>query len=68
MITTPVRLAYEHTASPAETAYLHGLAQGRLLGQRCPVCRQGLPAAPRGVPDLRGAHRRRGRAARAPGP
>ncbi|HXJ27121.1 MAG TPA: OB-fold domain-containing protein [Streptosporangiaceae bacterium] len=38
MITTPVRLSYEHTASPAETAYLHGLAQGRLLGQRCPVC------------------------------
>ena len=38
MMTTPVRLSYEHTASPAETAYLHGLAQGRLLGQRCPVC------------------------------
>jgi uncharacterized protein len=38
MITTPVQLSYEHTASPAETAYLHGLAQGRLLGQRCPVC------------------------------
>jgi len=38
MMTTPVQLSYEHTASPAETAYLHGLAQGRLLGQRCPVC------------------------------
>jgi len=38
MVTTPVRLHYEHTASPGETSYLHGLAQGRLLGQRCPVC------------------------------
>jgi len=35
---TPVRLRYEHTASPAESAYLRGLAEGRLIGQRCPVC------------------------------
>jgi uncharacterized OB-fold protein len=48
MITTPVRLSYEHTASPAETAYLHGLAQGRLLGQRCPVC-QKVYLPPRGA-------------------
>jgi uncharacterized protein len=38
MVTTPVRLRYEHTASLGETAYLHGLAEGRLLGQRCPAC------------------------------
>jgi len=38
MMTTPVRLRYEHTASPGETAYLHGLAAGRMLGQRCPAC------------------------------
>ena len=38
MVTTPVRLRYEHTASPGETAYLHGLAAGRILGQRCPAC------------------------------
>lgn len=38
MMTTPVRLSYEHTASPVETRYLLGLAEGRLLGQRCPVC------------------------------
>jgi len=38
MVTTPVRLHYEHTASPGETAYLHGLAAGRMLGQRCPAC------------------------------
>lgn len=33
-----VRLVYEHTASPGETVYLRGLAEGRLLGQRCPIC------------------------------
>ena len=38
MVTTPVRLHYEHTASLGETTYLHGLAEGRLLGQRCPAC------------------------------
>jgi uncharacterized OB-fold protein len=38
MVTTPVRLHYEHIASPGETSYLHGLAEGRMLGQRCPVC------------------------------
>jgi uncharacterized OB-fold protein len=38
MLVTPVRLLYEHTASPGETIYLRGLAEGRLLGQRCAVC------------------------------
>jgi len=38
MTTTPIRLRYLHTASPAESAYLRGLAEGRLLGQRCPEC------------------------------
>jgi uncharacterized OB-fold protein len=38
MMTTPVRLHYEHTTSAGESAYLHALAQGRLLGQRCPAC------------------------------
>jgi uncharacterized protein len=38
MITTPVRLHYEHTAAPGETSYLRGLQAGRLLGQRCPAC------------------------------
>jgi uncharacterized OB-fold protein len=35
---TPVRLLYQHTASPAESAYLRGLAEGRLIGRRCPAC------------------------------
>jgi uncharacterized protein len=38
MLTTPVRLHYEHTASPTETSFLRGLADGRLLAQRCPAC------------------------------
>jgi hypothetical protein len=38
MMTTPVRLHYEHTTAPGETSYLHALAEGRLLGQRCPAC------------------------------
>ncbi|HKT01706.1 MAG TPA: OB-fold domain-containing protein [Rugosimonospora sp.] len=38
MTTTPVHLSYEHMVSPEETRYLHGLAEGRILGQRCPEC------------------------------
>jgi hypothetical protein len=38
MVTTLVRLHYEHTASPGESEFLRGLADGRLLGQRCPAC------------------------------
>jgi uncharacterized protein len=38
MTVTPMRLSYEHTASPGESAYLRGLAEGRLTGQRCPAC------------------------------
>src|SRR5215472_5569242 len=38
MVTTPVRLRYEHTTSREESAYLHGLAEGRIVGQRCPAC------------------------------
>ncbi|HEY6798275.1 MAG TPA: OB-fold domain-containing protein [Kineosporiaceae bacterium] len=38
MVTTPIRLSYQHTASPEESRYLHALAAGRVLGQRCPAC------------------------------
>jgi uncharacterized OB-fold protein len=38
MITTPIRLSYEHTVSPGESSYLLALADGRLIGQRCPAC------------------------------
>ena len=39
-IVTPVRLSYTHTAAPGEAAFLRGLLDGRLIGQRCPACRQ----------------------------
>jgi uncharacterized OB-fold protein len=48
MTIAPVRLHYLHTASPGESAYLRGLAQRRLLGQRCGVCGQ-VYVPPRGT-------------------
>jgi uncharacterized protein len=48
MTVTPVRLHYQHTASPGETAYLRALAEGRVLGQRCPECRK-VYVPPRGT-------------------
>jgi len=48
MTIAPVRLHYLHTASPGETAYLRGLAEHRLLGQRCGVCGQ-VYVPPRGT-------------------
>ncbi|GAB3130241.1 OB-fold nucleic acid binding domain-containing protein [Tsukamurella serpentis] len=38
MLTTPVSLSLQHSASEPETRYLRALAQGRLLGQRCSTC------------------------------
>ena len=54
--------------SREETTYLHGLAEGRLLGQRCPACGK-VYIPPRGacptdgVPTTDG-----GRTARTPAP
>jgi uncharacterized protein len=48
MTITPVRLHYMHTASPGESSYLRGLAEHRLLGQRCGVCGQ-VYVPPRGT-------------------
>jgi uncharacterized protein len=48
MTVTPVRLHYMHTASPGESFYLRGLAERRLLGQRCDVCGQ-VYVPPRGT-------------------
>ncbi|MDF0530725.1 OB-fold domain-containing protein [Tsukamurella sp. 8F] len=40
MLTAPVDVHLTHTASREESRYLHALAEGRLIGQRCPVCDQ----------------------------
>jgi uncharacterized OB-fold protein len=47
-IVTPVHLEYMHTASPGESSYIRGLAEGKLLGQRCGVCGQ-VYIPPRGT-------------------
>jgi uncharacterized protein len=39
-IVTPVELDYLYAASPEESAFYRGLAEGRIIGQRCPVCRK----------------------------
>lgn len=39
-IVTPVSLDYRYAASPEESAFFRGLAEGRILGQRCPACRK----------------------------
>jgi uncharacterized OB-fold protein len=40
MMTTPIQLHYRHTTSAEEDRYLRALAVGRIIGQRCPVCRK----------------------------
>jgi uncharacterized OB-fold protein len=37
-VITPVSLDYRYAASPEESAFYRGLAEGRILGQRCPQC------------------------------
>lgn len=48
MVTTPVSLRVQHSASIQETRYLLALEEGRLVGQRCPVCRK-VYIPPRGA-------------------
>lgn len=56
-IVTPVSLDYLYAASPEESAFFRGLAEGRILGQRCPTCKKVYvpprPACPvDGVPTV----------------
>ncbi|CAN5436147.1 OB-fold nucleic acid binding domain-containing protein [soil metagenome] len=37
-VVTPVELDYIYAASPEESAFYRGLAEGKILGQRCPTC------------------------------
>jgi uncharacterized protein len=37
-IATPIRLEYRVLAGRAPSRFLRGLAEGRFLGQRCPMC------------------------------
>ena len=37
-IITPIRLEYDVTAGHAQSAFLRGLVEGKLIGRRCPKC------------------------------
>ena len=39
-LATPMRLDYFFSAGIAQSKYLRGLAAGKFIGQRCPVCRK----------------------------
>jgi uncharacterized OB-fold protein len=47
-IISPVRLAYDYAASPEESKFFRGLAEGKLFGQRCPKCEK-VYVPPRGA-------------------
>lgn len=47
-IVSPVNLEYMYAASPEESKFFRGLAEGRLVGQRCPKC-QKVYVPPRGA-------------------
>jgi len=38
-VKTPIRLDYTYTAGRARTAFLRGLEQKHIVGQRCPECK-----------------------------
>jgi hypothetical protein len=40
MLSTPIRLDYNFTAGVAQSKSLRGYAEGRFIGQRCPVCKK----------------------------
>lgn len=48
MVTSPVELDYTYAASAEESRFLRGLAEGKIRGQRCPVC-QKVYVPPRGA-------------------
>jgi uncharacterized OB-fold protein len=37
-IETPIRLDYRYTPGQAQSAFLRGMEQGKILGRRCPRC------------------------------
>ena len=47
-IISPVKLSYDYAASPEESKFFRGLADGKLIGQRCPVCEK-VYVPPRGA-------------------
>jgi uncharacterized OB-fold protein len=48
ILISPLTMRVQHSASVQETEYLLGLREGKLIGQRCPVCRK-VYIPPRGA-------------------
>lgn len=46
-VRTPIRIEYDYTAGYAQSRFLHAIAEGRIVGQRCPRC-QKVYVPPRG--------------------
>jgi hypothetical protein len=40
MLATPIRVEYAYTAGLAQSRYLKGVSAGKILGMRCPKCKQ----------------------------
>ena len=38
IVERPIRLDYDYTAGQAQSRFLKGMAQGKILGEKCPVC------------------------------
>ena len=38
IVERPLRLDYDYTAGLAQSRFLKGLAQGKIIGEKCPVC------------------------------
>ena len=38
IVERPIRLDYDYTAGLAQSRFLKGLAQKKILGEKCPVC------------------------------
>jgi hypothetical protein len=50
LIQTPIRLEYNYTPGAARSRFLRGLARGKVLGERCPVCRKVYVSPPGSCP------------------
>jgi uncharacterized OB-fold protein len=46
-IRTPIRIEYQYSAGRVASRFLRAIAEGRIVGQRCPVCRR-VYVPPRG--------------------
>ena len=47
-VKTPIRVVYDYSAGKAASRFLQAVAQGRVVGQRCPKCRK-VYVPPRGA-------------------